>query len=445
MRTGRERDGDSERTRDERGIDTMKTLCTLMLAALVGTVGACGTDRAADDTTETHSAADGAADEAHAQDGADHREGAGDEEHAGEAHRDEIHLEESQRSDLDIRVAPAGEGRAGTTVSAPATVAFDLDRVTRVGPRVQAKVVRVTRDLGDHVEAGETVAVLDSPDLGRAKAAYLSAQAGLEAAEAHYERDKLLAEDRIVSQNALQESRARYHQAQAERDAALEELRLLGLGEVEIGRVGSRDVPLSRYELQTPRGGMVQRRDLVPGETVGANETPIHVVDTGVMWVLVDAYEQDLPRLALAQPMTLRIAVLPDRVFAGEVDWISAALDETSRTVRLRAVVDNPDGVLRAGMFGTADIATADGGGGGGHALVPVDALQSLEGRSVVFVPAPGHEGAYRAVEVVPGDEAGGEIEIRRGLEPGDPVVVEGAFDLMSALTARERSAAHSH
>ena len=189
---------------------------------------------------------------------------------------------------------------------------------------------------------------------------------------------------------------------------------------------------------------MVQRRDLVPGETIGGNETPIHVVDTGVMWVMADAYEQDLPRLAIAQPVTLRIAVLPDRVFEGAVDWISAALDEKTRTVRLRAVVENPDGVLRAGMFGTADISTGNGGDGG-FALVPIDALQSLEGRSVVFVPAQDHEGAYRAVEVVPGDEAGGQVEIRRGLEPGDPVVVEGAFDLMSALTARERSAAHSH
>lgn len=404
----------------------------LVAAAACGGEGLSGSNAPSPTGGETQAA------EADAEEG-------GREEHTGHgegaAHSDEIHLTEVQRASLEIRVAPAGEGTAAATVSAPATVTFDLDRVAKVGPRVRAKVVRVTKDLGDRVVAGGTVAVLDSPDLGRAKADFLTARASLQAAKAHYRRDQPLAEERIISRTALQESRAEFEKARAQRDAAREELRLLGLSDEAIQTVDRSDAPLSRYELKSPGSGVVQKRDLTPGETLDANQTPIHVVDSGVMWVMVDAYEQALPRLAVGQPVTLRVTVLPGETFEGEVDWISGALDETTRTVRLRAVVDNRDRLLRAGMFGTADIRT---GNGGGFALVPVDALQALGERQVVFVPAD-EEGTFRAVEVTPGAEGGGEVEIREGLEPGSLVVVDGAFDLMSALTATERSAAHSH
>lgn len=409
----------------------------LLAAAACGTGGSPGSGAAGRTEDGEERSADARGGHAGAGEHSGHE--AGHEEEA--AHADEIHLSEAQRANVEIRVAPAGKGSAAATVSAPATVTFDLDRVTKIGPRVQAKVVRVTKDLGDRVVTGETVAVLDSPDLGRARADYLTARAAFDAAEAHYRRDQPLAEEQIISRTALQESRAEFEKARAVRDAAGEKLRLLGLTDEAVRTAGRRDAPLSRYELKSPGPGVVQKRALTPGETLDANQTPIHVVDSSVMWVMVDAYEQAVPRLTVGQPVTLRVTVLPGETFEGRVDWISAALDETTRTVRLRAVVENRDRLLRAGMFGTADVHT---GNGGDAALVPVDALQTLEGRQVVFVPA-GREGAYRAIEVVPGTEGGGEVEIRRGLEPGEPVVVDGAFDLMSALTARGRSAAHSH
>lgn len=406
-----------------------------VLAGLLGWVVACGGEATTEPVAEAHEEGG----EQHAggapADGAAHEEAAGD---------GEIHLSETQRSNLEIRVAPAGRGRAAATVSMPATVEFDPDRVARVGPRVQAKVVRVTADLGERVEAGEIVAVLDSAELGRAQSTYLTAEAAQEAAEAEFRRRQPLAEERIVSQSDLQATEARYRQAKAERNAAREELRLLGLTEDAIREIDTSDVPLSRYELRTPSPGVVQERDLTPGDTLEANETPILVVDSSVLWVMADAYEQALPHLAVGQPVTLRVPALPRQTFEGQVDWISSALDETTRTVGLRAEVANPEGVLRAGMFGTADVHTRADDEDAEYALVPVDAVQTLGSRQVVFVPA-GEKGAFRAREVVPGAEGGGRVEIRRGLEPQEPVVVAGAFDLMSALTARERSAAHAH
>ena len=363
---------------------------------------------------------------------------------AHEEHNNEraVHLSETQRQRLQLTVNPAESGSATSMVQAPATVAFDADRVARVGPRLQAKVLAVTADLGDAVAAGDTVAILDSAALGRAKAAYLTASAMYQSARAEYRRDRTLAKQKITSQSALLTSKATYLQARAERSAARAELRLYGLDSSDISSISvGGEQPLSRYVLTSPIAGTVQQRDLVQGQTVSADHTPIHIVDNQRMWVMIAAYEQAVPRLAPGQAVALRIRALPEQTFRGKTDFVSSELDAQNRTVRVRAVMPNDKGLLRAGMFGTAEINTDDSAR---FALVPVDAVQNVGEDDVVFVP--GHEdGAFRAVTVRTGAESKGQVEIRSGLAPGDRLVTTGAFDLKSALTAAGRSASHSH
>ena len=381
--------------------------------------------------------------DSHAEDGeGGHNEGKAEEggEHA-EGKR-EIHLTDNQRKRLDIKVKPAPAGSATALLQAPATVRFDADRVARVGPLLEAKVVEVRKDLGDTVKKGVTVAVFDSVELGRAKARYLTTQARYGAALAEYQRDQKLTKKQIISESHLQETQAKYVQAKAERDGVRAELMLYGLSDPQIGAIsGNGSTPLSRYTLSAPIAGVIQRRDLVTGQTVSAQETPIHIVNSEQMWLMIEVYERDIARVQKGQELTFNVRALPDQSFTGKTDWISSELDEQARTVRVRAILPNENGALRAGMFGTASIQTV---GEKHYALVPVDAVQTIEDEQVVFVPGD-EEGAFRAVEVRTGEEAGGQIEIRSGLQPGDAVVVHGAFDLSSALSAGSRSAEHSH
>jgi cobalt-zinc-cadmium efflux system membrane fusion protein len=354
----------------------------------------------------------------------------------------EIHLTENQRKRLDIQVKPAPAGSATALLQAPATVRFDADRVARLGPLLEAKVVEVRKDLGDAVGKGETVAVFDSVELGSAKARYLTAQARYGATLAEYQRDQKLADQQITSESELLKSKSEFLQAKAERDGTRAELRLYGLSDQQIARIsGNSGTPLSRYSLPSPIAGTVQRRDLVPGQTVSAQETPIHIINSEQMWLMIEVYERDMARVKKGQELTLNVRALPGQSFTGITDWISSELDEQARTVRVRAVLPNEDGALRAGMFGTASIQTASEQR---YALVPVDAVQTVDDEQVVFVPGD-EEGAFRAVEVRTGEEGGGQIEILTGLQPGDAVVAQGAFDLNSALSAGSRSAEHSH
>lgn len=365
------------------------------------------------------------------------------EEHtsSGREVRTEVHLSPEQRGLLNVQIGETAVGHAEAIVSSPATIEFDPDLTARVGPRLEAKVVRVPVDLGDAVARGDLLAVLESVELGRARARYLTANAMLETAQAEYAREERLAEQQISSQAELLEARARLREAEAGQQAALEALRLYGLTAEEISST-ERGESLSRLTLTSPITGVVQHRELAPGQTLGPNDTPIHIVDDARMWLMIDASESHLDRLKVGQVVEFTSRALDGRSFTGTLDWISRQLEERSRTVTLRAVLDNDEGVLKAGLFGTARVQT--GSEGEGPPRVPIDAVQRIDEQDVVFVPGEERH-AFRAQPVMLGHEGDGWVEVVSGLEPGDQLVTEGAFDLMSTLTASSRSAEHSH
>ena len=360
----------------------------------------------------------------------------------GGEHTQEVHLTEAQRQTLGIEVETLLTGSATATISRPASVTFDKDQVSKVGPRIEAKVVKVVKDLGDSVNEGEPIALMSSVELGKIKADYIRLNARLKAEQARYEREQSLYKQEISSQAELLEAEANYQEARAELNATAEALRLYGLSQTDIENIeAGGDRPLSYFYLSSPTEGVIQERNISPGQTVSSSETPIHVADLSRVWVMIDAYEQDIPYISEGQKVSLSVRSIDGQTFEGEVDWVSYALEEGSRTMPVRAVVKNPNRLLRAGMFGTARIAT---GKEQSIAMIPVGAVQTIEGETKVFVP--GEEpGSFKPVTVMLGEENEGFVEVVSGLQPGDQAVTAGAFDLKSALTAGSRSAAHGH
>jgi membrane fusion protein, heavy metal efflux system len=399
------------------GLNPTGLLAFLLLLAL--SIGGCSGD-----APETEAPATEAAAEEHAEDG------------------DEIHLTSEQAAELGIEVAALESGSATAVLTRPATVTFDLDRVAKVGPRIPAKIVTVLKDLGDRVEAGGALAVMSSIELGKAKADYLIALAHLETAEATLAREQQLFEQNISSEAELISARSVYREEQAETQATREALRLYGLSLEDIDQIqaGGED-PLSIFHLKSPFAGVIQERDVSPGQTVDPQETPFHVADPSRLWLMMDAFEQDVPFLSVGQEVSFSVRSLPGRVFRGRTDWVSYALDEETRTVHVRASVANTDGALRAGMFGTAQIHTESAVY---YAMIPVDAVQTIEGTQVVFVPGD-EANSFVSTPVRLGGESEGFFEIVSGLEPGQPAVIAGAFGLKSAQTAGSISAEHGH
>lgn len=142
---------------------------------------------------------------------------------------------------------------------------------------------------------------------------------------------------------------------------------------------------------------------------------------------------------------TLTLNAYPGRTWTGTVDFMGTMLDEATRTLPIRVEFDNPDGLLRPGLFGSLRLSSnLSNQPTSTSALVPLSAIQTMDDLTVVFVP--GHEdGEFAAHPVTTGRENARQVEILKGLKPGTQIVVEGTFILKSELMRGELGHGHAH
>lgn len=357
-----------------------------------------------------------------------------------DASEDTVHLTPEQLSLLDIITVVAAPGRADQIVSAPVEIEFVPAQVAAIGPLLSAKVDRVLVDLGERVARGQTIARLVSVELAERRSKLQTLKANKAMAEAEYRREKSLQSQGISSEEVFLAAKARFLSTEAKLNAVREELRVYG----EVNKAASADNPQSgvaQYDLKSPIAGVLEQRDVVAGQTLSAMDTPFLVVNNQSVWAMLHVAEGSVSRIATGNVVKVRVNSYPQAVFAGTLTWVSRRVDKTSRTILARAEVDTPDGRLKPGMFGTAQVSTD---ARNARPLVPSDAVQTVGDRDVVFVPGEA-SGEFRAVLVTAGTQANGWIEIEQGIAPGQLVVSQGAFDLMSALTSTSRSASHDH
>ena len=179
------------------------------------------------------------------------------------------------------------------------------------------------------------------------------------------------------------------------------------------------------------------------GEVVEPGHVLFEVVDIRQVWVVGRVYQRHAGSIREGAPSLLTVQALPGRTFAAPLDYVAPALDERTRTLPVRLTLDNPDGVLLPGMFGSLSISPADTTGNTLPA-VAAGALQRLGEETVVFVPA-GAEGEFRAVAVTIAGHGGEQVRLRSGLSVGDRYVADGAFVLKSELSRREQGEDPAH
>ncbi len=372
----------------------------------------------------------------HAGEAHDHGDDHGDEhdEAAGEERREQVvRLSPKGMSRSGIRIGEARAGRLEGAVEVPAEVGFNPDRIAHISPLVEGQILDVAIALGDRVEAGAPLARLRSVELGQARAELARTTFLLKVAKQNRDRQRQLRAEGISSQRALLEAELAYEQADAEHQAALSRLRVFGLS----GGTGP------DMDLVSPIDGMVVERHATRGENVTPADTLFIVADLDRVWVMGRVYEQQVAQVAEGMEATLTLNAYAGRSWTGTVDFIGATLDERTRTLPIRMQLDNPDGTLRPGLFGTLRLAS--GSGGGSAVVIPIAAVQTVENRTVVFVPLREEEGAFAAHPVTLGRESGAEVEVLEGLDAGDALVVEGAFVLKSELMRGQLGHGHAH
>jgi cobalt-zinc-cadmium efflux system membrane fusion protein len=308
------------------------------------------------------------------------------------------------------------------TIVLTGTVTFDGGRVSHVGPRTQGRIRRVYVDVGARVRAGDTLAMLDSPELGAAQARWSQASVSRAVAARNAERAERLFRDGIVSERRRIEASAELASREAELAAALQALVSLG-AEPDSAAAGV-------FVLRAPLDGEVVEKHAVVGEVVGPESSLFLVGELARVWLLLDLYETDLTRVHPGLPARVIADALPLQPYQASVTLVSAVVDTVSRTVKVRVEIPNPAHQLKPGMFARAFIAVDRRAGTVG---IPHAAVQSVGEGDVVFVPA--GPGRFRALSLVLGPpRAGGWVEVMQGLALGDTIVVGGSFGLKAHL-----------
>ncbi len=393
---------------------------TAMALAVALTLAACG------------GGGGGGAKDEHAAEGdkqAEHAgEKKGEEGHAEGAEELTLTAEEAERAGVKVEAIKSEE--LGETLQVTATIRPDQDRLARVAPRIEGRIISAPAKLGDRVQAGQTLATLDSVDVAEAHATWTQAQAELRIAEADFKRaESLNAEEIIPRKDFLRAQADRDKAAAAVRNAA-DRLRLLGGAQAASGS------GVAGFAVTAPFAGTVIEKKVTLGELGSPSEPMFTVADLSKVWIQADLPEVALAKVRVGAKAKVTVPAYPEETFNGRVGHIGAMLDKDTRTIAARIEVANADGRLKPEMFATA---TIEAGGDKREAIaLPDAAIVLLEGLPTVFVY---EQGAYEPRQVEPGERIGGRTLLKSGVKAGDQVVTSGAY----ALKARKLKSQLGH
>ena len=333
-----------------------------------------------------------------------------------------------------VRWAAAAAADLAKTLELPGQLVPNEDRTARVGAPAQGRIMAVHVQLGDRVAQGQPLVTLQSPEASAARADLEKAVAGLASARAGatYARTARERAERLLAIKAA--SRQEAERTQADDEAARA---VLQQAQAEVARARAAAAQLGGASvsgamvLRSPVTGIVLSREAAPGTVADAGAPLVTVADTRVLWLEVAASDRVAGGIRPGARVRFRVPAFPADTFEARVQSVGGALDTATRTVPVRATVDNGAGRLRPAMFATTWI---ESGERRQAVLLPTEAVQLLDNRSVVFVARPDGKGGatFERRDIEAGPPAGGQTPVLGGIAPGDVVVVAGAFAVKS-------------
>ncbi|HXH23753.1 MAG TPA: efflux RND transporter periplasmic adaptor subunit [Vicinamibacterales bacterium] len=363
-----------------------------------------------------------------------------------------VEIPETAQRNASVEMARVTRTRLPATLEVTGIVAPDESRVAHVRPLARGVVERINVTLGSRVTAGQPLLTYDNVELGQLVGEFLSERAALRQAETDREvkrtslsRAEALIKIEAIAQQELDVRRAEFRNAEAAVASAQaraskieEQLHRFGLSDADIRALSPEadEAPhraASHSVLRAPFAGVVTKFDVARGEVVETDKELFTIADMSSVWVLADVYEKDLSKIRRDGAVSVKVDAYPDRTFTGRITYVSDLIDPTTRSAKVRCVVENRDGALKLDMFAKVTLASADER----EALVvPEDAIQQIDNQSIVFAQQTPTRFERRDVQI--GLRSGRLVEIVGGLDEGQTIVGRGSFYLKTALL-RER------
>lgn len=336
-----------------------------------------------------------------------------------------------------VHWGPATGGTGAAMLEVPGHLVPNEDRTARLGAPARGRVLRVHVQLGQRVTAGQALVTLQSQEASAARADFEKAvaernsrrAAATYARTAHDRAERLLVA-KAIAQQELERAQADDELARAaltQADAEVERARA-GMSQLGVGASNGTMV------LVSPLAGVVLAREAVPGSVTEAGAPLATVADLSTLWLEVSVADRAASVLSTDSRVRFSVPAFPADTFEARVTSVGGALDPSTRTVPIRALVSNTAGRLRPAMFATVWIESAERQA---TVSVPEGAVQMLDERPVVFVVTADRTGGARFErrDVEVSGTIAGRTQLLRGVAAGDIVVTEGAFAVKSEFS----------
>jgi cobalt-zinc-cadmium efflux system membrane fusion protein len=381
--------------------------------------------------------------------------------------RCELHLRRVQFATHDaaesagVDVAIVGRGPVLEAITSNGEVTYDETRLAHLSSRVPGSIWSVRKQVGERVRKGEVLALIDSADVGKAKAEFLQALTHERLTSTNLTRLTPLAAQSAVPERQLREAAAAQQEAEIRllgarqalvnlgfalptegfRTAAIDdvsrEIQFLGIPSEMSSTWDPTTTTSNLFPLRASLDGVVLERNVVEGEVVDATHSLFTIGDVERMWLVLNVRQDEIRYIQAGQPVRFRPSDRSrEAPILGTVSWISTAADERTRTVRVRVDLPNEKGMLRANTFGTGQIVLREETE---TVLVPSEAVHWDGFCHVVFVRdrqyfEPTAPKFYHVRPVRLGVQQDGRTEILAGVVPGEVIAAKGSTVLAAQL-----------
>lgn len=334
---------------------------------------------------------------------------------------------------VETMLVEFASSRQGLTLSGK--VAYGEDRYSRISSPLQGRVIEVRAHLGDRVKAGDILLVVDSPDIAQSYSDYIKEDSDLLYATRAYELAKDLYENRAMALKDLKQAENELVKARAEFRRAKERLLSLRVAAEELDKPLDKQKITSRFEMKSPLAGIVVERAVTLGQSVTGDSDHVlfTIADLDLLQVVADVYEHDLALVREGQSAVVKVEAYPDMEFPAKVTAVGDVVDPATRTIKVRAQVNNKSHKLKPEMFARLQLDVSDAGQ---FLTVPREAVLEVNGKQFVYVVEDGTRYLKREIKIA--HISPSQARVVEGLTQGERIVTKGAV-LIKGQEMRDR------
>lgn len=334
-------------------------------------------------------------------------------------------LSSDQRARL--QVAPVTATTFYPWIEVTGTVAFNGDLSTQVLSPIGGPVSRILVQPGARVTRGQPLAEVASADFAADLAGYRKAEATAANLQRIADLDAQLFKNDALARRELEQAQTDAATAAADRDAALQQLRSLGVDSASIEAIREhRPLPHPQGVVRAPIAGTLVERLITPGELLQPGTPCFTIADLSSVWAMAHVFEADLPYVAAGDSAEVQLTDDTTRTYPGRVTYVGAIVNPDTRATDVRVLTRNRSQVLKRDMFVRIRIRSRRPKTG---LLLPASAvLRDPQNLPFVFLAARGDSLMRRPVQL--GSHVGSQVEVTGGLAPGDRVVTQGGLFL---------------